>query len=628
VQPDQREIQVQRLGLDTRGQRWELAPRSQATVRYAAGLVEVDGLMLVSGDQTIEADGALGRPGESLHVTMTNVDLAGVDALLLREPQFSGRVDASATITGPTRAPEVEGRAQVSDGGIRQFTYDSLSTTFRYSDRGITLDARLQQNPTQWITAKGYLPLALFRSSNDPSAAADRIDFAVDSSPMDLGLIQGFTAALTQVTGTFEAHVTVGGTADDPQPSGAITLTEGNMEVEPTGVRYRHIAGEIEFLPDRVRIERLTALDNQENELSVTGELAIDRRRVDNVRIQIAADDFKVVDNEVGNVRLRTALEIGGDLRAPQLTGTLAVTTGTVNLDPIFALVGTSPYPTEPIDARASATAPAPTGPFAALTMDVTVTVPDDLVVRAASVQAPGAPVGLGALNVTLGGDLRATKERGGPILLMGAVNTVRGTYDFQGRRFEILRDGAIRFTGGDELDPALDIRTRRLIQGVEARVNVRGTLRKPQIELSSTPPLEEADILSLIVFNQPVNQLGEGQQISLAARAQSLAVGAVAGQIAQSIGRALNLDTFEIQVAPETGSDAEVTIGEQLGQDLYVRVQQGIGNHATTNFILEYELTEWLRLQTNFVQGSNTQPSVFRRAQGTGVDLILFLSY
>ena len=59
----------------------------------------------------------------------------------------------------------------------------------------------------------------------------------------------------------------------------------------------------------------------------------------------------------------------------------------------------------------------------------------------------------------------------------------------------------------------------------------MRGTLKQPEIVLSSTPPLEQADILSLIVFNQPINQLGEGQQISLAQRAQQMATGALAGR-------------------------------------------------------------------------------------------------
>jgi translocation and assembly module TamB len=212
-------------------------------------------------------------------------------------------------------------------------------------------------------------------------------------------------------------------------------------------------------------------------------------------------------------------------------------------------------------------------------------------------------------------------------VRLVGTVNTVRGSYDFQGRRFEILRDGSIRFDGLDDLDPALDIRARRIIQAVETSVNVRGTLKRPEIVLSSVPPLEQADILSLIVFNQPINQLGEGQQISLTQRAQAIATGAVAGQLATSIGRALNLDTFEIDVSPERGGSA-LTVGQRLGQDIYVKVEQEIGEQGSTNFVLEYELADWLRLQANVLQGSSTQQSIFRRAQGSGADLIFFFSF
>jgi translocation and assembly module TamB len=211
---------------------------------------------------------------------------------------------------------------------------------------------------------------------------------------------------------------------------------------------------------------------------------------------------------------------------------------------------------------------------------------------------------------------------------MYGSINTVRGTYDFQGRRFEILRDGGVHFDGVDELNPRLDVRTRRLIRAVEAFVTIRGTLKEPEILLTSNPPLEEADILALVVFNQPLNELGEGQQISLAARAQALAAGAVANQLAQTIGGALNLDTFEIEVAPDAGTDAMVTIGQQLGRSLYVKVQQGVGDQSLTNIILEYELRNWLRLQTNVAQGSTTQQSVFRRVPDTGTDIIFFFSF
>ena len=630
LHPEHQEVHLQRLALDTRGHQWQLAPGSEAAVRYGGDAIAVENVELVSGDQRLTAEGAFGHPGDILHVTLTNVDLAGVDALLLREPQLSGRLNASADVSGTRQEPKVDGTFDVSQGGFRQFKYDALTGTLAYADRGVTLDARLQENPTQWITAKGYLPVALF-SGNAPDAGTARIDFAVDSSPMNLGVVQGFTNTVTDVAGSFQAHLKIGGTAADPQPSGMVTLDDGALTVGATGVRYTNIDGQIDVQADRVHIDAITLLDNHFNPLSLSGDLGIGGRRLEAFQLYVTADDFKVVDNEIGNVRIASALEIGGTLAAPHVGGYLGVTTGDVNLDRIVALAGSSPYPTEPIKYQTAVdetAEPAAQGPVGALSMDVHLMVPNDLVVKASSLQAPGAPISLGALTVTLGGDIRALKEPGGRFQLVGSVNTIRGNYDFQGRRFEILRDGTVQFVGDEELNPLLDLRTRRLIQGVEARVNVRGTLRKPEIVLASTPPLEQADILSLIVFNQPVNQLGAGEQISLAQRAQALATGAIAGQIAGSLGQALNLDTFEIQVAPESGDAAQIVIGQQVGQNLYLKVEQGVGNLGATNFVFEYELTNWLRLQSNVVEGASNNPSLFRRAQSTGGDLIFFFSY
>ena len=128
-------------------------------------------------------------------------------------------------------------------------------------------------------------------------------------------------------------------------------------------------------------------------------------------------------------------------------------------------------------------------------------------------------------------------------------------------------------------------------------------------------------------MFNQPINQLGEGAT-SLALRAQQMATGAVAGELAQSIGNALGLDTFQISTAPDSGAAAQLTVGQQLGQNLYVSVQQDVGDQSQTNFILEYELTRWLRLRTNVLQGSSTQSQLFQRMQGSGIDLLFFFSY
>ncbi|MQA30863.1 MAG: hypothetical protein GEU82_13695, partial [Luteitalea sp.] len=632
LQPELQEIRLDRLALQTAGQQWAIAEGTTPAIDYGQDAVSVENLRLVNGPQEIVADGTFGRPGDAFTLALNRVDLASVDALLLRPPQFTGQLNASASVTGTRTEPEVKAEFAVTQGGFSDFKYDRLGGTLDYSGKVVTLDTRLQQNPAQWISAKGYLPVALFSGTQE--GANERVDLTVDSSPLDLGLVQGFTTALTDVQGTLEAHVRVTGTANDPQPSGTVSIAKGALTVAPTGAAYANIAGTVELQPDRVHIPLITVLDNHNSWLTLTGDLSVQRRQVGGFELWVNADDFKVIDNEMGEVRIQSAVQITGDLRAPEVNGDFGITTGQLNLDEIIALATSSAYATEQLKyadqagAEPGAVEPAPASAFDALRMNVRLTVPNDLVIRASSLQTPGSPVSLGALTLTIGGELTAIKETGSSPRLRGEVNTVRGDYDFQGRRFEILRDGTVRFEGTEEFDPTLDIRTRRLIQGVEARVNIRGTLKRPEIVLSSTPPLEQADILALIVFNQPLNQLGEGQQVSLAQRAQSLATGAVAGQLAQSIGNALNLDQFEIDLAPESGGGPEVTLGQQLGQNLYVKVQQGVGDQSSTNFVLEYELTNWLRLQTNVIQGSSTQQSLFRRAQSTGADLIFFFSY
>jgi autotransporter translocation and assembly factor TamB len=640
MQPDLQEVRLQRLTLQTQGTSWQVGPGPRPAIRYADNAVGVKDFVLVSanGDQQITADGAFGHPGDALTVTLTNLDLAGVDALLLRPPQFFGRLNATGTIGGTKDAPLVKGDFRINQGRFRQFGYDTLGGTVDCRRKGLTLDATLQQNPHAWVTAKGFVPTALFTAlgtaagHEEPATDADRVDVRIDSSPIDLGIMQGFTTALTNVKGVAQANLHVTGSAADPHPDGVITVQNGSFRVEPTGVVYTGLDASIMLQSDRLHIDEIRVLDDRRKSLSIIGDLAIHELAVGGMNVMVKADDFKVIDNKMGRVRVKSNLRIEGELRYPRLEGDLGVATGQINLDPILAAIGPSAYATTQTEyATGAADQNGQTrtpSAFEALQMTVHVTVPDDLVVKGSDLNPGNAPVGLGAVNVTLGGDLWASKVPWDQVRLVGGVNTVRGTYDFQGRRFEILRDGIVRFEGLDVLDPSLDITTRRIIQAVDARANLRGTLKRPEIVLTSTPPLEQADILALIVFNQPINQLGEGQQISLMQRAQALASGAVAGQLARSIGDALHFDTFDIQIAPESGAAAQLTLGQQVGPNLFLKIEEGIGDVSTTNVVLEYQLNKWLRLQSNLLQGASTQQQLFQRMQGSGVDLLLFFSY
>jgi hypothetical protein len=61
----------------------------------------------------------------------------------------------------------------------------------------------------------------------------------------------------------------------------------------------------------------------------------------------------------------------------------------------------------------------------------------------------------------------------------------------------------------------------------------------------------------------------------------------------------------------------------------LFVRLRQGFGSEQATEFILEYQLTNFLRLQGTASEASGSQQrNAFRRVERGGLDLIFFFSY
>jgi translocation and assembly module TamB len=622
--------------------RWASAPGSEATVRYGNNRVEVNNLRLVSGDQRIEADGVVGAPNGTLRVKAENVDVGQLDQLALGQQRLAGRLNANATITGEMSAPRVAGDFALTQGAFRTFTFESFAGKVDYAGRGMNVDVRLQQNPQAWLTAKGYAPLTLLRPTppevDDHVAPApgDAIDLEVASSQIDLGLVQGFTSYLTNVTGVLQANVKVSGSGYDPHLNGAIDVRGGAFEVPDLGTAYTGLDTRIDLSDEGLKISEFKILDDRGFPMTIGGALALHGRSVGAVDVSITSENFEFIDNQLADIKLDTDIHITGEVRRPRVQGSVDVENGTIDVARVLELVTSDAYATEATVVNPER--PAPTGPapelpqpsiFDALDLEVGLGVPSNLVLRGDDLRPANAPIDIGSMNVTVGGALQLRKAPGERPRIIGEVNTVRGNYTFQGRRFTILRDGRIRFGGTDEIDPAIDLRASRDISGVEAIVRVQGTLRQPELSFSSNPPLDQADILSLIVFNAPVNELGEGQQVSLAERAGALAGGYLASGLARSIGSALELDEFEISAQGENGAGPSLTVGEQVGEHLFFRVRQGFGDAQATELILEYQIAEFLRLQASGAQiGGGVQRVQFRRIERGGLDLIFFFSY
>jgi autotransporter translocation and assembly factor TamB len=676
--PDHQEIHLPQLSLRTQGIEWRTST-DRAAVRYGGGKVELQDVKLASGDQTLEASGAFAvsgdEPAGAIDVKATNVDLAQVEQLALQNRGLTGRLTVDGKVSGTPSKPIVSGHAEVTNGGFQAYRYESLKADVDYQGTRLGIDATLQQSATESITAKGSVPTSLFSRSaagHVAPTAGEEVDLRIKSTAFGLGLIQGFTNQITNVTGTAEADIHVVGSGADPHVEGAVDVKGGGFGVPATGVSYTGLNTRIDLTSDAVKIQTFQITDEEGHNLTVSGELAVHERQVGGVNINVASQNFEVIDNELGDVGIDSQLKITGELRRPRVEGEVRLEAARLEVDKVLARFY-NPYSVksapdvvsaersaedagsaqeaarQALDRAAVSAAPsaaatrtgvevtaeekAPSA-IAPVALNVRLRIPENLVLRGKNLR-PGGPSGgaIGDMNITVGGDLRIRKEPEGEMTLDGAVDTVRGTYQFQGRRFDLVRGGTVRFTGESEINPLLDITATRDIPntGVQAQLHVTGTAKAPELKLSSTPPLEESDILALILFNRPVNELGTGERSSLATTAGGIATGFLAAPLGESIGKALDLDLFEITTTTDTGElGAGITIGQQIGDRAFFKLRQQLGDRNASEFMIDYQLTRFFRAEASAAPETSGAGNRIgqRRIERAGIDLIFFFSY
>ncbi|MBI3262962.1 MAG: translocation/assembly module TamB, partial [Acidobacteria bacterium] len=687
LHPDHRQVVLRSFSVASEDAHWSLAPDARTTIRYGIDRLEVDRLKLVGpvdpvGDaQRLDVDGALGSGRLGLKIDANNVDLAPIDSLLLLERQLQGRLTASAIVTGTTEHPLFEGGFSLLNGGIRGYTFQSARAALHSDANVLILDGQLDQVPGAGVTVRGRLPLALFGKATTDAAAGEHVaggpqmDLRLQSPRVDLAVLQAFTPRLSNTTGSASLDVRLQGTPRDPHLIGLIELIDGGFTVVPTAVAYHGAQVRLNFEPDRVRLERFELVDEHNHRLRLAGELAVHEGTVGDLNLQVEGQQFEIIDNDLADIKLDTLLEIGGDLRRPRIRGQVELTRGQVSVDELLKLARRPQAwqpPPDPFDfstlpeavstsrPMASPVAKPSTSPgqvvvgaprvaqpekttrpeagppppltaaalFRNVEADIRFTMPNNLVLRGTELESEGSLVGLGEIAAMVGGDVTIRKAAGEGPRLRGSINTVRGTYSFQGRRFELLRGGVIRFVGLEEIDPILNITAQREISGVVAQVHIGGTLRSPELTLSSQPPLDQTDILSLIAFNQPVNELGAGQAVSLAEQAAGLATGFAAARLTRELSRALELDILDIQPPASFDGGPSVTVGQRMTPSTFLKVTQRFGPASSTEVGIEQQLTEFMRLDAKGAQGLATTRQIFRRVERAGADLVFFFSY
>jgi translocation and assembly module TamB len=537
---------------------------------------------------------------------------------------FGGVLDVDAVIRGTREQPIVTGNIAVTDGRVRRLAYEKLEGRVEYFDGLFEVNLRLDQSPDVWLAARGTVPLGLF----DPAQPERSMHVAIVSTSISLGLVEGLTGAVREVTGQARLDLTVTGSSLHPDLLGSIEIADAGFLVTATGVRYGSGRALLELSKDRIVVSSVHVEDSGGQPLDIRGSLGTHELRLQDLELEVVGKGLEILRNEFGTAQADIQLLAGGQLESPRLTGRITVLGGELIVDRILDRTLFQPYATEAEAPIADLDALAALNPWDRLGLDIELQVPGSLRMTGDNVQvSPGTPIGLGDIDLRATGDLYLYKDPGQPLYVTGSLDQITGAYVFQGRRFDLDPRSSIVFRG--DLSPDLYVTVRRVISGVETRVSIEGPLQEPELRLTSTPPLDPSDVLSLIVFNTTANQLSSSQQEQLAVRAGTLAAAFLASPLTSALERTLGLETLGIEPATGIGGGARVTIGDEIAPGLVARFSRQFGQDQYDEVTLEYYLSRILRIRGTLSDATAlTVGAPFRRVERAGVDLLVFFSF
>ena len=212
--------------------------------------------------------------------------------------------------------------------------------------------------------------------------------------------------------------------------------------------------------------------------------------------------------------------------------------------------------------------------------------------------------------NIELRGNLDIQKKFGQNVRLVGNIRTVRGTYENFGKLFRI-EEGNVSFSGGDEINPFLDIRALYRVSDIDIFIDIGGRAQSPEISLSSNPPHTETDIVSYLLFGVSSSDIGSNERGAVQSVATGVAGGIAASQLANLLGPAVSLDVVSIDAN-------QLEVGKYLTQDLYIAFRRATSDsiidstNITTNKVLvEYQIFKNITIDAD-VGGENPGADLF----------------
>lgn len=383
--------------------------------------------------------------------------------------------------------------------------------------------------------------------------------------------------ALDSLEGRLDAHIGVDGTLSVPNLRGAVAMREGAVTVVPLRQRFDKITIEIALDRQDVRLTKLSAR-NGSGTASAEGTLHLERGATV-ADLTLALDGLPIVRPGLPLMKLSTRTSVALDARGERTEIDVNLRKTTVD---VFTTMVTAPKPLPTAegvvftdvrgrigakpgaDATADPDADATTDPNAKAPL-----LPTDMAVRIKLgdplfVRGPQA-------NMSWRGGVELEHGKGEELSAQGAFTADRGRINFLGQDF-VIDSGRVTLPERGDLDPYIALTAITQTKEGEVTIEIQGRASRPELRLSSDPPLPESDVFALLVTGSSSGAEGEGGG-DVEAKAASLLAAFQNPVLQRELQDRLGIDRVGLSFG-DTIDQPIVAVGKRVSPKIYVETR------------------------------------------------------
>lgn len=365
--------------------------------------------------------------------------------------------------------------------------------------------------------------------------------------------------------GSLALDASLKGSLAAPEIEGSMELSGGEITVVPLNQRLRAMTMRASFDGPDVTLSQFVA-SSGEGSLSAAGEFHI---APDDTRgnLRFAARKLPLVRPGLPVMQVDANVDVDLDATGPRTDIAIRARDGFVDVLEVAPVEAAEPLPeltgvefTDSRDARPGRKDNNDEGREPWIPRDV------DLVVELVD------PLRIRGSKADMDWDGRVHLRRGGGDPFTEGRFTAKpgGFIELLGNRFEIDR-GEVTVPGEGDLDPYVDLAAAADVDGVLVTMGVQGRISRPDLVLSSQPPMEESTLFALLVTGTADD--GQADDAELSAKAAGLLAAVNSPALQQQLRSTVGIDSVGVGFG-DTVSEPVVSVGKRIGRKLYTSAE------------------------------------------------------